>query len=663
MARFFKNEEIVSSLQREIEKRYTIMNELFDAVNELNTKNQFEPQFRRRFETQNVDCHSLFQNKQNAARFTEKHRIPIVETKNLNMSCSSIKSRIFPPFNLQSLKFGVAFARIVYTDYELIEDQIRSSYHSQNQYCFSIDSKADQLFHSKMRLLSSCISNILLIGEELSIDSKGHNVNKAHYNCLKELVKKPGWGYVILLQNHDMITKSIFDLVQIYGILGGANDVFIAPSQNRIDKSLNWNPFDLGLFPNKTNQSLTMSATSVQASFSFSAVEWMTETVDLTKIIDQLNRSEYGVDEILWSVLQASDFLEMPGHFTHKCIDEGKSTVHLSRYSLWSFLGEHCENIRHDICILGVEHLAKIIRLPNIAVNKMLPSFDYASIDCLNEHIFNRTMKQNKNMLDDVPLDVSYYENMVNTNEKMVQLTSQDKIFIGASGLTAIVGIVLIVIGFVLRFGNGFAQFSNYAQADNDFLELKRLDMIFGLFVAAAGVLVLSFAIATISTLKQNRFLLKAYCAIIALMIVVQLVDGLLAFTYSDQVNQLASDDIMYESLSKAAQKTPIGSTQLSSDIEVQFWANTQSSFKCCGVYNSSDWTMLWGKESSDTLSLLNCVTRNYQSGCEQIVRNRISSEASYLGVASMGVLVVEVIASFLAGYRAYTLAHPEFDK
>lgn len=45
------------------------------------------------------------------------------------------------------------------------------------------------------------------------------------------------------------------------------------------------------------------------------------------------------------------------------------------------------------------------------------------------------------------------------------------------------------------------------------------------------------------------------YCAMVALMIVVQLVDGLLAFTYSDQVNQLASDDFMYESLSKAAQK------------------------------------------------------------------------------------------------------------
>lgn len=41
----------------------------------------------------------------------------------------------------------------------------------------------------------------------------------------------------------------------------------------------------------------------------------------------------------------------------------------------------------------------------------------------------------------------------------------------------------------------------------------------------------------------------------IGLMIVVQLVDGLLAFTYSDQINQLASDDILYESLFKAADK------------------------------------------------------------------------------------------------------------
>ncbi|CCD65272.1 Tetraspanin [Caenorhabditis elegans] len=187
--------------------------------------------------------------------------------------------------------------------------------------------------------------------------------------------------------------------------------------------------------------------------------------------------------------------------------------------------------------------------------------------------------------------------------------------------------------------------------------------MIFGLFVAAACVLVISFLVATVSVLRHNSFLLKAYCAMVALMIVVQLVDGLLAFTYSDQVNQLASDDFMYESLSKAAQKTipPIGS--LSSDAEVQFWANTQDLFGCCGVYNSTDWSVFWGVTGTNNdLQALHCYPQHFNDGCEKTIRNKISSNAQYLGAASMGVLVVEIIASFLAGYRAYTLAHPEFE-
>ncbi|CAB3411064.1 unnamed protein product [Caenorhabditis bovis] len=198
--------------------------------------------------------------------------------------------------------------------------------------------------------------------------------------------------------------------------------------------------------------------------------------------------------------------------------------------------------------------------------------------------------------------------------------------------------------------------FASFATADNDFLELRRLDMIFGLFVAAACVLILSFFLALFATWKKNKFLLKCYCALVGLMVVVQLVDGLLAFTYSDQVNQMASDDIMYESLAKAALKTIPGTADtLPNDDEVQFWATTQNSFACCGVYNSTDWTMAWGKESTSQLELLHCYQKHYSDGCEKIVRSRIASETQYLGAASMGVLVVELIASFLAGYRAYT--------
>ncbi|CAJ0606492.1 unnamed protein product [Cylicocyclus nassatus] len=234
----------------------------------------------------------------------------------------------------------------------------------------------------------------------------------------------------------------------------------------------------------------------------------------------------------------------------------------------------------------------------------------------------------------------------------MGALDSQDKVFMGATFGTAVVGVVLITIGFVLRFGRGFGTFFDYARRDNDFLELKRLDMIFGLFVAAACVLVLMFFVSIIATVRRNKFLLRAYCAVIALMVVIQLVAGLLAFTYSDQINQLASDDILYESLNKAASRY---NKPHPTDDETLFWIHTQDKFGCCGVLSSNDW-----KFTEAQLQEYSCYRPHYDIGCEKQIHSRMSADAQYLGAASMGVVVVEIIASFLAGYRAYNLAHPD---
>ncbi|KAK6735836.1 hypothetical protein RB195_018843 [Necator americanus] len=50
-------------------------------------------------------------------------------------------------------------------------------------------------------------------------------------------------------------------------------------------------------------------------------------------------------------------------------------------------------------------------------------------------------------------------------------------------------------------------------------------------------------------------------------------------------------------------------------------------------------------------------------TGCEKQIHSRISTDSQYLGAASMGVVLVEIIASFLAGYRAYNFAHPDDDQ
>ncbi|WKX96651.1 hypothetical protein Q1695_012801 [Nippostrongylus brasiliensis] len=233
-----------------------------------------------------------------------------------------------------------------------------------------------------------------------------------------------------------------------------------------------------------------------------------------------------------------------------------------------------------------------------------------------------------------------------------MKLDSQDQVFLGTTFATAVVGAALIIVGFVLRFGRGFGTFVTYARNDDDFLELERLDMIFGLFTAAACILVLMFLVAVLATLRKNQFLLKFYCAVIALMVIVQLVAGLLAFTYSDQINQLASDDVLYESLNKTAAKY---ASPPPSDVATQFWIHTQDTFGCCGVQSSKDWGF-----SATQLKSYSCYTPNYSVGCEKQIRSRISADTQYLGAASMGVVVVEIIASFLAGYRAYNYAHPD---
>lgn len=64
---------------------------------------------------------------------------------------------------LRPLENGVAFARVVYMDYELIEKHVEMSYHPQNSFCFAIDKKAAKEFKERMQAMASCLPNVLLL--------------------------------------------------------------------------------------------------------------------------------------------------------------------------------------------------------------------------------------------------------------------------------------------------------------------------------------------------------------------------------------------------------------------------------------------------------------------------------------------------------------------
>jgi len=237
-------------------------------------------------------------------------------------------------------------------------------------------------------------------------------------------------------------------------------------------------------------------------------------------------------------------------------------------------------------------------------------------------------------------------------------LDSQDTLVIGSALITSLVGAVLVIIGFVFRFGRGFGTFVSAAEKHDDFLELRRLDMIFGLFTASGIVLLVMCVFAILGILRRNSIMLKLYAAAIALMVLVQLVTGLLAFTYSDEVNRLVTNDVLQKSLNGTVIVYSSPGNVADND-DTKFWKITQENLKCCGMDSAGDWNITMPPPLSDFkafMDAINCHQPNYSKGCVKQIRSRVSGDATYIAVAAMAVLLVEIIASFMAGWRAFTI-------
>ncbi|WKY04216.1 hypothetical protein Q1695_005302 [Nippostrongylus brasiliensis] len=238
-----------------------------------------------------------------------------------------------------------------------------------------------------------------------NIRRRGVNMNRAHYDCMKILLARPNWGYVLLEQNYDVMIKSVYETVAILSALNGANDVHVRPCEPErcTWRNEKWDARALKLFRNESamsaeqlNTTLTVVRGAVQASLTRAAVEWLVNTLDLNKTLEQLGEKRKLIDEVLIPMLQVSESLGMPGGFTSQCVEKGSAAVFITRIAKWQHIPEsgkscHSKKFRHRVCIFGVEDLHWLAKHQNLMANKMMSSFDYGAIDCMHELIFNRT--------------------------------------------------------------------------------------------------------------------------------------------------------------------------------------------------------------------------------------------------------------------------------
>lgn len=70
----------------------------------------------------------------------------------------------------------------------------------------------------------------------------------------------------------------------------------------------------------------------VESSLSKAMVDFMVNDLNLTETLIRLNNNSFGIDEILISTLQATEALNAPGSFMHRCIEEAGGNSHFTRF-------------------------------------------------------------------------------------------------------------------------------------------------------------------------------------------------------------------------------------------------------------------------------------------------------------------------------------------
>uniref|UniRef100_A0A7E4VKH2 Glycosyltransferase family 92 protein n=1 Tax=Panagrellus redivivus TaxID=6233 RepID=A0A7E4VKH2_PANRE len=364
--------------------------------------------YKRHELTRNINCAAYFQNSSITPLPKIDKRIKVSDKDNIDLSCEAIQSRGYYPNSTDQDDYPIAFARVVYKDYQFQEVAFRADFAPNNVFCYTIDTKAKPEFVDKLLALAKCFpDNIVIAKEKFDVLQNGKNMIAAHLACLNELASK-NYNYVFLLQNSDMKSKTNPETVEILKILNGTNDVSaLHASPRHINPKADYSLKGLAIFRNATlNQRKTTpkgrnirihpTKSFVQSIISRQAVDYIQTELDLTKFIKRLESNPYGFDEGFFGTLNNNPTLNLPGGYTHECLEKNIEYEALTRLTLWENIEEmnkkcHSRKFRHTLCIYGLEDLFFLDSQPHTVVNKFLSEFDFGAIDCMAERMHNRT--------------------------------------------------------------------------------------------------------------------------------------------------------------------------------------------------------------------------------------------------------------------------------
>ncbi|XP_069480444.1 beta-1,3-galactosyl-O-glycosyl-glycoprotein beta-1,6-N-acetylglucosaminyltransferase 3-like [Ambystoma mexicanum] len=339
---------------------------------------------------------------------------PTTEADYLNQSrdCRSFRERrrFLPkaPSGAEE-NFPLAFSMVIHDNIEMFERLLRALYVPQNLYCVHVDAKSPPLFQEAVRVIASCFDNVFVASKLEPVLYSSWSRVQADLNCMEDLLKSPvPWRYLLNAASTDFPIKTNAEMVRALRALDGCNSL---ESQLASElKKWRWQrrhevrdsiffetqvskappPINSPMFTGSAY--FVVSRRFVRALFED---PWARELLEWDK-------DTFSPEEHLWATLQRMP--GMPGSIPSSAKHDVSDMKSLARLVKWKdkegdvnkgasyppCTGVH----RRSVCIYGAGDLHWMLQQHHLLANQFDPSVDDTVIQCLEEHLRNKALKE-----------------------------------------------------------------------------------------------------------------------------------------------------------------------------------------------------------------------------------------------------------------------------
>uniref|UniRef100_A0A0N5BIR2 Glycosyltransferase family 92 protein n=1 Tax=Strongyloides papillosus TaxID=174720 RepID=A0A0N5BIR2_STREA len=373
-----------------------------DISNKIESNAQF--QFKIKNGEISIDCSKLINGDMEHIEYASKNYLTYKEEQ-LNMTCDAINSRGFGHATIRSRierKYSLAYARNIYTSYEIIELILLAQYSKNNHYCYTVDSKHPELLE-KMKQLEKCLPNVYVSENQYDFQSGGKYSSIGHFDCMKLLLNKR-WNYMFILQNDDIAIKTNQQVLEILEAMDFPLDMAFHNQKKLIDSRFNhdysWTYKDLNIFlegdkrkENKSiiNRNIEFHKGLVPCGMRYETVEYLAKKINITTFLNQLNTDLYGHDELTWQTLLADDILNIPGGISSKCIYiYHPRFAYLSRKVTWNSKDCATNMTHHLVCTWNVQILRLIGNYKGFHGYRFRGEQDFGAFKCWVNYMYHK---------------------------------------------------------------------------------------------------------------------------------------------------------------------------------------------------------------------------------------------------------------------------------